>query len=249
MDLYPAIDLRDGRCVRLRQGAYDDETVYGSDPVAVAVGFASAGARWIHVVDLDAARTGSPQNRPVVAAIVDAVAPSGVAVQSGGGVRSPDAARALWDLGVRRVVLGTAAVEDPSLVTRLSSSHPGAVAVGIDTRDGEVAIRGWVAGGGLSATDLLARFGDAGVAAVIVTDIGRDGMLAGPDVAGLGAVLDATDIDVIASGGVASAADIVALASMRGSDGRGLAGAIVGKAIYEGRLSVEEGLAACAASV
>ena len=249
MDLYPAIDLRDGRCVRLRQGSYDDETVYGSDPVAVAVGFASAGARWIHVVDLDAARTGSPQNRPVVGAIAEAVAPSGVSVQSGGGVRSPDAASALWDLGVRRVVLGTAAVEDPALVTTLSSAHPGGVAVGIDTRDGEVAVRGWVAGGGLSAADLLARFADAGVTAVIVTDIGRDGMLAGPDVAGLGAVLDATDIDVIASGGVASAADIATLASMRGSGGRGLAGAIVGKAIYEGRLSVEEGLAACAASV
>jgi len=249
MDLYPAIDLRGGRCVRLRQGDYGDQTVYGDDPVAVAAGFAAAGARWIHVVDLDAARTGEPVNRRVVAAIAAAVRPAGTAVQSGGGVRSEAAASALWEEGVRRVVLGTAAVEDPALVARLAAGHPGGVAVGVDTRGGEVAVRGWVEGSGVSAADLLARLVDAGVAAIVVTDIRRDGMLAGPDLAGLGAVLDATDLAVVASGGVSSAADLSALASLRGgSGGRRLAGAIVGTALYEGRLTVEEGVAACGAS-
>ncbi|GAC1543045.1 MAG: 1-(5-phosphoribosyl)-5-[(5-phosphoribosylamino) methylideneamino]imidazole-4-carboxamide isomerase [Acidimicrobiales bacterium] len=248
MDLYPAIDLRGGRCVRLRQGDYDDETVYGDDPVAVATSFAEAGVRWIHVVDLDAARTGEPTNRDVVSAIAVAVAPVGVCVQSGGGVRSAAAAEALWDGGVTRVVLGTAAVEDPGLVIDLARLRPGGVAVGIDTRDGEVAVRGWVRGSGVTTADVLARLGDAGAAAVIVTDIGRDGMLVGPDLAGLRAVIAETHLDVIASGGVGSAADVEALASLR-TAGRGLAGAIVGKAIYEGRLSVQEGVAACAASV
>ena len=248
MDLFPAIDLRDGRCVRLRQGDYDDETVYGSDPVAVAMEFATAGAQWIHVVDLDAARTGEPANRAVVGDIAAAVGSAGVSVQSGGGVRTVDAAEALWQLGVRRVVLGTAAVEEPDLVASLAAARPGGVAVGVDTRDGEVAVRGWLAGAGLSTAELIDRFAGGGVSAVIVTDIGRDGMLRGPDVAGLLAVLEATDIDVIASGGVATAADVALLAGLRDARGRGLAGAIVGKAIYEGRLSVAEGLAACAAS-
>ncbi|GAC1533611.1 MAG: 1-(5-phosphoribosyl)-5-[(5-phosphoribosylamino) methylideneamino]imidazole-4-carboxamide isomerase [Acidimicrobiales bacterium] len=248
MELYPAIDLRGGRCVRLRQGDYGDETVYGDDPVAVATSFAAAGVRWIHVVDLDAARTGEPTNRDVVGTITAAVSPGGVTVQSGGGVRSRAAAEALWDAGVTRVVLGTAAVEDPDLVVELARSRPGGVAVGIDTRDGEVAVRGWVSGSGVTTADVLARLGDAGAAAVIVTDIGRDGMLVGPDLAGLGAVLAWTDLDVIASGGVGSVADVEALAALR-AGGRGLAGAIVGKAIYEGRLSVREAVAACAASV
>lgn len=248
MELYPAIDLRGGRCVRLRQGDYGDETVYGEDPVAVAISFVAAGVRWIHVVDLDAARTGEPTNRDMVGAIAAAVSPGGVTVQSGGGVRSRAAAEALWDAGVTRVVLGTAAVEDPDLVVELARSRPGGVAVGIDTRDGEVAVRGWVSGSGVRTADVLARLGDAGAAAVIVTDIGRDGMLVGPDLAGLGAVLASTDLDVIASGGVGSGADVEALAALR-AGGRGLAGAIVGKAIYEGRLSVREAVAACAASV
>jgi len=260
VELYPAIDLRGGRCVRLRQGDYADETVYGDDPVAVAVGFAVAGARWLHVVDLDAARTGVAVNGAVVAAIAAAVTPRGAAVQAGGGVRSAAAARALWDSGVSRVVLGTAAVEDPDLVAELARARPGGVAVGLDTRDGEVAVRGWVTGSGVGAGEVLARLAGVGVAAVVVTDIGRDGMLAGPDLVGLGAVLDAvagspggdggaTGLAVIASGGVSSSADLAALAGLRGPrSGRRLAGAIVGKAIYEGRLTVEEGVAACAAS-
>jgi phosphoribosylformimino-5-aminoimidazole carboxamide ribotide isomerase len=249
MELYPAIDLRGGRCVRLRRGDYGDETVYADDPVAVARGFVAAGARGLHVVDLDAALTGLPANREMIALVAAAVTAAGASVQAGGGVRSVEAAHALWDAGVRRVVIGTAAVEDPGLVATLAAARPGGVAVGLDTRDGEVAVRGWVSASGLGIPEALARLEDAGVAALIVTDIGRDGMLGGPDLRGLRAVLDGTDLDVVASGGVSSAADVLALAGLRGErTGRVLAGAIVGRALYEGRLTVEEGVAACAAS-
>jgi phosphoribosylformimino-5-aminoimidazole carboxamide ribotide isomerase len=250
VELFPAIDVRAGRCVRLRKGDYADETVYGDDPVAVAVGFVAAGARWLHVVDLDAARSGEPVNRPLVAEIADAVRAGGGRVQSGGGVRDEAAATALWDAGVERVVLGTAAVQSPLLVSHLASGRPGGVAVGLDTRSGEIAVHGWVSGGGTTALDLVDRLAGSGVAAFVVTDIDRDGMLAGPDVDGLSAVLDATDVDVIASGGVSGAGDIRTLCGVRGpSSGRRLAGVVVGKAIYEGRLTVAEGVTACAASV
>ncbi|MHB8464235.1 MAG: HisA/HisF-related TIM barrel protein [Acidimicrobiales bacterium] len=250
MELLPAIDLRAGRVVRLTRGDYAEETVYGDDPVAVAHRFAAEGARWIHVVDLDAARTGEPTNRAAVAAIAAAMRAVGVAVESGGGVRSEDAAVALWDVGVQRVVLGTAAVEDPALVRRLAARRDeGSVAVGLDARSGAVAVRGWLDDSGSVIGDVLAGLADAGIAAVIVTEIDRDGTLGGPDLLGLSAVLDQTSIDVIASGGVSSAADVVALAALRGPrSGRALAGAIVGRALYEGRLSVEDGVAACAAS-
>jgi phosphoribosylformimino-5-aminoimidazole carboxamide ribotide isomerase len=250
VELFPAIDVRAGRCVRLRQGDYADETVYGDDPVAVAAEFVAAGARWVHVVDLDAARTGEPVNRPVVAAIAATVRAAGGRVQSGGGVRDEAAAAALWDAGVERVVLGTAAVQAPQLVARLALDRPGGVAVGLDTRGGEIAVHGWETGSGTTALDLVRSLAGSGVAAFVVTDIGRDGMLAGPDMAGLTAVLDATDVDVIASGGVSSAGDLRALGGVRGTtSGRRLAGVVVGKAIYEGRLTVAEGVAACAASV
>ena len=206
MDLYPAIDLRDGRCVRLYQGDYDRETVYGDDPVAQAVAFAEAGAAWIHVVDLDAARTGEPVNRPVVAAIAAAVA---VPVQTGGGVRDEAAAEALAAAGVARVVLGTAALEDPSLVRRLAARMP--VAVGLDARGRDVAVRGWEEGSGRDLLEVARAFADAGVAALVVTEIGRDGTLEGPDLDGLGRVLAETSIDVIASGGVGTLDDLRAL--------------------------------------
>ena len=250
MDLFPAIDIRGGRCVRLAQGDFARETVYGDDPVAIALAFVGAGARWVHVVDLDAASSGEPVNRDVVAAVAAAVRSGGARVQAGGGVRSEAAAAALWDAGVDRVVVGTAAVESPGLVARLAGSRPGGVAVGLDTRDGEVAVRGWAAGTGVGLGDALRGLAGAGAAAFIVTDIGRDGMLSGPDLAGLADVLDLTSSDVIASGGVSSAADLGALAALRGPvQGRALAGAIVGRALYAGRLTVEEGVAACAASV
>lgn len=246
MDLYPAIDLRAGRCVRLYQGDYGRETVYGADPVTVAQAFAAAGARWIHVVDLDAARTGVPENRKVVAAIAGAV--PGVSIQAGGGVRDQAAAEALVTAGVARVALGTAAVENPQLVRDLAGHHP--VAVGLDHRRGQAAVHGWTVDSGLRLVDLLAGLEDAGVAAVFVTDIDRDSTLAGPDLEGLAEVLESTSIDVIASGGVGSLADLEALATLRaGASGdRGLAGAIVGKALHEGVFTVEEAMAACAAS-
>ncbi len=232
MQLYPAIDIRGGRCVRLHQGDYGRETVYGDDPVAQAVAFAEAGAGWIHVVDLDAARSGIPENRGVVAAIVAAVE---VPVQTGGGIRSVDAANALFEVGVERVVLGTAALENPDLVHTLAARHR--VAVGLDARSGEVATDGWLVGSGRSVLDVARSFADAGVDAFVVTDISRDGTLEGPDLEGLADVMAATPVNVIASGGVGSMADLVALGSLE-SGGRRLAGVIVGKAIYEGRVDV-----------
>ncbi len=242
MDLYPAIDLRGGRTVRLYQGDFSRETTYGTDPVTVAQSFAAAGAPWIHLVDLDAARTGAPANRPVIARIAASV---DVRVQAGGGVRDQASAEALFEAGVDRVVVGTAAVENPQLVRDLAAHHQ--VAVGIDARGRVAAVRGWLEGSGVDLFDLLARFEDCGVAAFVVTEIARDGTFAGPDLDGLAAVLEATGIDVIASGGVGSAADLTALATLE-VGGRRLAGAIVGKALHDGLLTVEEAMAACAAS-
>lgn len=244
MDLYPAIDLRDGHCVRLHQGDFAAETVYDDDPVAVARAFAEAGARWIHVVDLDAARTGEPANLAVVERIAATV---GCAVEVGGGVRSPAAAAALLDVGVDRVIVGTAAVEQPELVDELCVRHPGRVAVGLDARGREVAVRGWVAGSGADLLDLARRFEDAGVAALVVTEIARDGTMTGPDLAQLQAVLEVTATPVVASGGVGGLADLEALAGLTvagpGGAVRRLAGVIAGRAIYEGRFTVAEALA------
>ncbi|MFM7536707.1 MAG: 1-(5-phosphoribosyl)-5-[(5-phosphoribosylamino)methylideneamino]imidazole-4-carboxamide isomerase [Acidimicrobiales bacterium] len=242
MELYPAIDLRAGRAVRLLQGDYERETVYGDDPVAIAESFAAAGARWIHVVDLDAARSGEPVNRPVVAAICAAVA-GRAQVQTGGGVRDEAAAAALADAGAARVVVGTAAMERPAVVAAIAGRQP--VAVGLDARSGEVAVRGWLQGSGTNVLDVLPRFADAGVAALVVTEIGVDGTLAGPDLAGLAEVLARTEISVIASGGVGTLDDLRALAVLERA-GRGLAGAITGKALYEGRFAVADALAAVA---
>ena len=234
MDLYPAIDIRGGRCVRLHQGDYGKETVYGDDPVAQAVAFADAGAPWIHVVDLDAARSGVPENREVVASIASAV---DVPVQTGGGVRSVEAAEILYAAGVERVVIGTAALKDPGLVSTLAANHR--VAVGLDARAGEVATDGWLEGSGRSVLDVARSFEDAGVDAFVVTDISRDGTLEGPDIIGLSEMLSATGVDVIASGGVGSMEDLVALSNVE-SGGRRLSGAIAGKAIYEGRVDVRQ---------
>jgi phosphoribosylformimino-5-aminoimidazole carboxamide ribotide isomerase len=243
VDLYPATDLLGGRVVQLRQGDYGQATDYGDDPAAVAASFVAQGARWVHGVDLDAARTGEPINRSSVEAIVGAA--EGARVEVGGGVRDEASAEALLGSGVARVVLGTAAVSDPPLVGRLAARHPGGVAVGLDARDGEVAVRGWTAGSGASVLDLVARFAGAGVAAFVVTDIGRDGTLRGPDVPGLGAVLVATGVPVVASGGVGSLDDLRALAALE-AGGRRLAGAIVGRALHDGRFTVAEALGALA---
>ncbi|MCP3853233.1 MAG: 1-(5-phosphoribosyl)-5-[(5-phosphoribosylamino)methylideneamino]imidazole-4-carboxamide isomerase [Actinomycetia bacterium] len=234
MDLYPAIDLLGGQCVRLYQGDYDQSTVYGDDPVSQALAFQEAGAGWIHVVDLDAARSGDPVNRPVVGAIAQAV---NVPVQTGGGVRDVAAARALFDAGVERVVIGTAALDNPDLVATVAADHQ--VAVGLDARGGEVATHGWLEGSGRTVFDLAEVFADTGVAAFVVTDIGRDGTLEGPDVEGLTELVGRTDVDVIASGGVGTLADLEQLAAVN-VGGRRLAGAIVGKAIYEGGVAVDD---------
>ena len=234
IDLYPAIDLLGGRVVRLRQGDYEDETLYGDDPVSVAAGFVESGATWIHVVDLDAARSGDPVNRPVVAAIASAV--RGVAqVQTGGGVRTADDASQLQAAGVSRVVMGSAAVREPKVVEQVSRVVP--VAVGLDHRDGEIAIHGWTEGSGMQLHEAYELFPNADV--FVITDIGRDGMLTGPDVDGLTESARLASAPVIASGGVSSLADISALASVDN-----LGGIITGKAVYEGRFSVAEALSA-----
>jgi phosphoribosylformimino-5-aminoimidazole carboxamide ribotide isomerase len=258
VDLYPAVDIRDGGAVRLTQGDFDRQTEYG-DPVALARRFADAGAPWLHVVDLDAARGGTPVNRKIVLAIAEAV---DIPVESGGGVRTEADVVELLEGGVTRAVLGTMALEDLDLVGQVAGRFPGRVAVGLDYRrqaDGrtEVAVRGWEHGTGRTVDEVLAELADAGVAAVIVTAIERDGTLEGPDVDGLRAVLQATSIPVIASGGVGRVADVETLARLGvptgpeadGSTGqRRLAGVITGRALVDGRLTVEEGVAACAPS-
>ena len=236
MQLFPAIDLRGGRCVRLYQGSYDAETVYSDNPVDQAQQFADAGASWLHVVDLDAARTGNQVNLPVIAAIAAAV---DVRVQASGGVRSLEAATALADAGAARVVIGTAAVENPGLVAKVAAHQ--SVAVGLDARGRDVATHGWEQGGGGDLLELVARFESSGAEAVVATEISRDGTLSGPDLEGLTAVLATTGLAVIASGGVSSLSDLTELAAIR-HDNRRLAGVIVGRALYEGRFTVEQAL-------
>lgn len=242
MDVFPAIDLRGGRCVRLLEGDFAKETVYGDDPVAFARSFAESGARWIHVVDLDAAKTGQPVNRPVVASVVEAVGRE-VNIQTSGGVRSLDDAEDLLGRGAARVVVGTAAVENPDLVAEISRRWPGRVAVGIDHRAGSVRLRGWTEDSGVAVEELVKDVVDAGAAAVVVTDISRDGRLEGPDLDGLTSLLQATHVPIVASGGVSRIEDVVALAAIE-AGGDGLQGVIVGRAIYEGRVDLREALEA-----
>jgi phosphoribosylformimino-5-aminoimidazole carboxamide ribotide isomerase len=238
MELYPAIDLRGGKVVQLVQGDFHRERVHGDDPVAVAQAFVAAGAPWIHAVDLDAARTGEPVNRHLIGAIAAGV---GVPVQAGGGVRSAEAAAALADLGVARVIMGTAAMDDPDLVATVAGRQP--VALGLDVRGREVAVRGWAEGSGVEWPDALRRLADAGAEAVVVTQIQVEGLMGGADTGGLAEVLAATELDVIASGGVGTLDDLLALDAVA-AGGRRLAGAIVGTAIYEGRVDVAEAVAA-----
>jgi phosphoribosylformimino-5-aminoimidazole carboxamide ribotide isomerase len=247
MELYPAIDLRGGAAVRLTQGDYDQETQYG-DPLDLAQQFIAGGASWLHVVDLDAARTGTPHERSVLARIVAL----GVPVETGGGLRSEADVAAVLEMGVARAILGTAAIENPGMVSTCARRWPHRVAVGLDYRvsnDGRMEARahGWLSGSGTSPIELLAGWKDDPIAAVIATSIARDGMLQGPDLAGLTELLDATSVPVIASGGVGTLDDLNQLATLRGSHGA-LHGAIVGKALVEGRFSVQEAVAVCAVS-
>ena len=238
MILYPAIDLKDGRCVRLLKGAMDQVTVFNDDPADQARKFAADGFAWLHVVDLDGAVEGRSVNRDAVEAILKTAA---IPVQVGGGVRTFEAVEEWIEAGVSRVMLGTAAVRDPDLVKLAAAAFPEQIAIAVDIRDGRVAVGGWVETSELSPTDLARRFEDAGVAALIVTDIGRDGAMTGVNVEAVGAVADAVAIPVIASGGVASVLDIEKLQARPGVR---IAGAVLGRALYNGAINPAEVLAA-----
>jgi len=237
MTIFPAIDLKSGRCVRLRQGKADQATVYDEDPGRVAHAFAEKGAEWIHVVDLDGAFTGEPQNWLAVERILHA----GVKVQLGGGIRDETTIDRIITAGVSRVVIGTRASEDEAFIRRVVSVHGKEIAVGIDARDGMVAVRGWVEGTDQTASDLAQRMADAGVETIIYTDIATDGMLTGPNLDALEKILNTVSTSVIASGGVSQPDDIKDLAVMAMTHSN-LVGAIVGKAIYEGRVDLDQAL-------
>ncbi len=238
MEIIPAIDIRGGRCVRLFQGRYDRETVFGSDPVDAARRWIDAGATRLHVVDLDGARSGDPVNLSHVARI----ARLGPPVQCGGGVR--DAARAgqLLDAGVDRVILGTAAVHDAALVESLCRDHPGAIVVSLDARDGYVATDGWTRTSGVRAADLAASLEELGVPRFVYTDISRDGAMTEPNTAALRSLVEAVGVPVIASGGVAAHEHVARLAAT------GAEAAIIGRALYDGALTLADAMAAAASA-
>ena len=233
--VYPAIDLINGKCVRLYQGDYAKETIYGDDPISQALNFESDGAEWIHLVDLDAARTGSLENTSVIKNICEELS---IPVQVGGGIRSSDTAKLLYDIGVERTVIGTAAVEEPGLVTRIAE-HGNRVAVGVDGKDGYVATRGWKVTTDLKVVDLLKRLEMSGAEVGIVTEIQRDGTMEGSDLEGLTQILRNVDMPVIASGGLGSMEDLHDLVGLQVNGSR-LAGVITGRALYEKRLDLAE---------
>ena len=236
-ELIPAIDLLGGRCVRLAQGRYEAATVYSEDPRAVAAHFASHQIPRLHVVDLDGARTGQPGNGEAIRAVLEAA--RGVPVQLGGGLRSRAAVEHALGLGVDRVVVGTAALRDPGLIRDCAARHPGRVAVGIDARDGRVSVEGWTETSGRSALELAREFAEAGVAAIVYTDIARDGMLTGPNLEATAVLAEAVGLPVLASGGVSSLDDLRRAAAFRK---RGVAGIIVGRALYTGALELARAL-------
>jgi phosphoribosylformimino-5-aminoimidazole carboxamide ribotide isomerase len=250
MECIPAIDVRGGRSVRLLQGDYAHETLYG-DPLEQARAYESGGAQRLHVVDLDAARSGEGENDDVISSIASALS---IPIEVGGGVRSLERASTLLGFGIDRVVVGTLAVEEPAVFASLAAHFPGRVAVGLDHRsvecDGvvrrELAVRGWEVGSGVDLEEFLVGLESTELAAVIVTDISRDGTLEGPDLVGLSAVLSQTTHDVIASGGIGTVGDLVALQGLASST-QALGGVIIGKALLSGAISLEEAIAACKA--
>jgi phosphoribosylformimino-5-aminoimidazole carboxamide ribotide isomerase len=234
--LYPAIDIKDGACVRLEQGDMGRATVFHDDPAAQARAFAALGFKYLHVVDLDAAFAGEPVNVAAVERIIEAAK---TPLQLGGGIRTIASIERWLDRGVSRVVIGTAAVREPALVTEAARLYPGRVAVALDAREGKVAVAGWAETSELSVFDVARRFEDAGIAALVYTDVARDGMLAGLNLDAAIALAAAVSIPVIVSGGLASIADVAALLEPRA---RKLAGAIAGRALYDGRLDPAEAL-------
>lgn len=238
MILYPAIDLKDGNCVRLLRGEMSAATIFGDDPAAQAAKFQAAGCEWLHLVDLNGAFAGEPVNAAAVEAILKRVK---VPAQLGGGIRDMKTIAMWLEKGLARVILGTAAVENPDLVREAARAFPGQVAVGIDARNGFVATKGWATETTIQATDLARQFEDAGVAALIYTDIDRDGAMQGPNTAATDALARAVAIPVIASGGVSSMADLIAL-----RDTGTIAGAISGRALYDGAIDLTSALAALA---
>lgn len=235
MILYPAIDLKDGQCVRLLRGEMDAATVFGDDPAAQAKAFQDAGAKWLHLVDLNGAFAGRPVNAEAVEGILAA---TDIPAQLGGGIRDLKTIEMWLEKGLARVILGTIAVEDPDLVREAARAFPGHVAVGIDARAGKVATRGWAEETNVDATDLARAFEDAGVAAIIYTDIDRDGAMQGPNIPATEALARAVSIPVIASGGVSTMEDLTALQSTGV-----IAGAISGRALYDGAIDLGEALA------
>jgi phosphoribosylformimino-5-aminoimidazole carboxamide ribotide isomerase len=239
--LYPAIDLKDGSCVRLLRGEMSAATVFNDDPAAQACSFLAAGARWLHVVDLDGAFAGAARNGAAVEAILAA---TGAQVQLGGGIRTEGAIAYWLARGVARVVIGTAALTDPALVKRACRDWPGRIVLAIDARAGRVAIEGWAKASDVTALDLALAFEDAGAAAIVHTDIDRDGALEGANVAATAALARRLKTPVIASGGIASLADLSAL---KAHEAAGVAGAILGRALYDGRIDLAAALALAAA--
>jgi len=238
MDVIPAIDLLEGRCVRLHQGDYNQVTTFSEDPRQQALDWQRQGARRLHLVELDGARQGRPVNDAAVRSITAALS---IPVQLGGGVRTMERAEQLLELGLDRVILGTLAVEEPDLVCRLAERQPGRIVVGIDARDGLVSTRGWLQNSALQATEVAQRFENSGVSAIIATDIATDGTLAGPNLAFLRGMAQASALPVIASGGVGSLSDLLSLLSLAPL---GLQGVVIGRALYDGRVDLAEALQA-----
>ncbi len=239
MILFPAIDLKDGQCVRLLRGDMDQATVFNDDPAAQAAVFIAAGAAWLHIVDLNGAFAGAPVNGTAVKGMLGAAGAGGAQVQLGGGIRNIATIEMWLTAGVSRVILGTAAVKDPEMVRQACRQFPGKIAVGVDARGGMVAVEGWAETATLGTVELGRRFEDVGVAAIIYTDIDRDGALEGANVTATAELARALTIPVIASGGVSSMADLERLKSR---EGNGIIGVISGRAIYDGRLDLTAAL-------
>ena len=235
MIIFPAIDLKDGRCVRLRQGDMAQATSFNDDPAAQARAFEAAGFEWLHVVDLNGAFAGRSINVPAIRSVIAAIT---IPLQLGGGIRDREAIDRWLEAGVARVILGTVAVSDPDLVAQAARAHPGRIAVGIDARDGKVAVKGWAEESTLRATELAKRFEGAGVAAIIFTDIARDGMMQGVNVESTAALAGAVSIPVIASGGLNGIQDIEQLRDSAVA----IAGVVIGRALYDGRITPSEAL-------